>query len=180
MRLGELAHLRWKDVDFRHNLIHIQNQPDWTTKSRKPRVVPMHPVVKQILAETEATSFGAHAGGKGPRRESLSKNKPEDYIFATRSGKTIESYLRAEILRYAKKAKISANVKMFRSTFASNLVMSGVDIYVVSKILGRHDVKITEKHYAHLTPNYLNQSVNRLSFSASLGDRKQKTMTDQN
>ena len=145
MRLGELAHLRWKDVDFRHNLIHIQNQPDWTTKSLRPRVVPMHPTVKQIM-------------------ESLPRKKEQVYIFETDSGKTVESYLRSEILRYAKLAGVSANVKMFRSTFASNLVMSGVDIYVVSKILGHHDVKITEKHYAHLTPNFLNQSVSQLKF----------------
>ena len=145
MRLGELAHLRWKDVDFRHNLIHIQNQPDWTTKSYKPRVLPIHPTARQIL-------------------ESLPRNKSQEYIFATESGKTIESYIRAEILRYAKKAGVNANVKMFRSTFASNLVMSGVDIYAVSKLLGHHDVKITEKHYAHLTPNFLSASLARLNF----------------
>jgi integrase len=145
MRLGELAHLRWKDVDFRHNLIHIQNQPDWTTKSYKPRVIPMHPVARKILEE-------------------LAQKKPQGYVFQTVSGKTIESYIRAEILRYAKKAKVSANVKMFRSTFASNLVMSGVDIYTVSKLLGHYDVKITEKHYAHLTPDFLGHSVSRLNF----------------
>ena len=107
----------------------------------------MHPVVKKIL-------------------ESLpqDQDKSEGYIFATQSGKTIESYLRAEILRYAKLAKVTANVKMFRSTFASNLVMSGVDIYVVSKLLGHHDVKITEKHYAHLTPDFLSSSLTRLKF----------------
>ncbi|HNX69627.1 MAG TPA: tyrosine-type recombinase/integrase [Candidatus Omnitrophota bacterium] len=145
MRLGELAHLRWKDVDFRHNLIHIQNQPDWTTKSYKPRVIPVHPVARKMLEE-------------------LSQKKLQGYVFQTSSGKTIESYIRAEILRYAKKAKVSANVKMFRSTFASNLVMSGVDIYTVSKLLGHYDVKITEKHYAHLTPDFLSHSVSRLSF----------------
>lgn len=144
MRLGELAHLRWKDIDFRHNLIHIQNQPNWTTKSYKPRVIPMHQLVREIF-------------------ESLERGKPDEYIFETRNGKPIDSYLRAEILRYAKKAKVNANVKMLRSTFASNLVMNGVDIYAVSKLLGHHDVKITEKHYAHLTPDFLNQSITRLS-----------------
>jgi site-specific recombinase XerD len=59
---------------------------------------------------------------------------------------------------------------MFRSTFASNLVMSGVDIYAVSKLLGHHDVKITEKHYVHLTPDYLGQSIAHLNFSS--GERK--------
>ena len=145
MRLGELAHLRWKDVDFRHNLIHIQNQPDWTTKSHRPRVVPMHPTVKQIL-------------------EALPQDKPQEYVFETESGKTIESYIRAEILRYANAAGVNANIKMFRATFASNLVMSGVDIFAVSKLLGHHDVKITEKHYAHLTPNFLSASLARLNF----------------
>lgn len=144
MRMGELCHLRWKDVDFRHNQIVIQNRPDWTTKSYKPRVIPMHSVVKEILS---------------------SLPKEHDYVFITKTGKPIESYIRGEVLRYAKKAGVRANIKMFRSTFASNLVMSGVDVYTVSKILGHHDVKLTEKHYAHLTPNFLKQSVARLNFS---------------
>lgn len=143
MRLGELAHLRWEDLDYRHNLIHIQNQEGWTTKNRKPRVIPMHPTIREI--------FKVLPNG-------------HKYIFATNSGKTVESYIRAEILRYAKKAKVNANVKMFRSTFASNLVMNGADIYSVSKLLGHHDVKITEKHYAHLTPHFLGNSINKLVY----------------
>lgn len=145
MRLGELSHLRWEDVDFRHNLIHVQNQEDWKTKNYKPRVIPMHPIVHEIF--------------KGLPHE-------HKYVFPTGSGRPIESYIRSEILRYAKKAKVNANVKMFRSTFASNLVMTGVDIYTVSKLLGHYDVKITEKHYAHLTPDFLAHSISRLSFPA--------------
>lgn len=105
----------------------------------------MHPAARQIL-------------------ESLPRKKADDYVFKTQTGRSIESYIRGEILRYAKLAKVTANVKMFRSTFASNLVMSGVDIYAVSKLLGHHDVKITEKHYAHLTPDFLNSSLTRLKF----------------
>lgn len=146
MRLGELAHLRWQDVDFRHNLIHIRNQPDWNTKNHKPRVLPMHEIVRDVF---------------------IGLPKGHEYIFATKTGRPVESYIRAEVLRYAKKAKVNANIKMFRATFASNLVMNGADIYAVSKLLGHHDVKITEKHYAHLTPDYQQQSINRLSFSVA-------------
>lgn len=142
MRLGELSHLRWQDVDFRHNLIHIRNQPGWTTKSYKPRVIPVHPTVKEIM---------------------LALPRTHERVFPTKNGLTIESYIRSEVLRYAKKAGINANIKMFRSTFASNLVMNGADIFTVSKLLGHHDVKITEKHYAHLTPDYLSQSIIRLN-----------------
>ena len=143
LRLGELAHLRWKDVDFRHGLVHVQNQENWSTKNYKPRVIPMHEAAVKIF-------------------KSLPKKGSGEYVFATKSGKTVESYIRREIMDYATKAKVHANVKMFRATFASNLVMGGVDIYTVSKLLGHYDVKITEKHYAHLTPNFLSKSVSRL------------------
>jgi len=42
--------------------------------------------------------------------------------------------------------------------------MSGIDISAVSKLLGHSSVKMTEK-YAHLTPGYLRQIVERLTFS---------------
>ena len=143
MRLGELAYLRWKDIDFIHRLIHIQNRGDWTPKGHKPRVIPLHPVVEDIFL-------------------SLPRQDEQDYVLGTRSGKPIDSYLRWEILRCAKRVGVKANVKMFRSTFASNLVMSGVDIFTVSKLLGHYDVKITEKHYAHLTQNFLFDAIGRL------------------
>lgn len=144
MRLGELAHLRWIDIDFEHKAIQIQNQPDWTTKSYRPRLIPMHPVAEQIL-------------------KSLPRTEGQTYVIPSKSGRPMESYIRGEVLEYSQKAGIYANIKMFRSTFASNLVMSGVDIYSVSKLLGHHDVKITEKHYAHLTPNFLSDTITRLN-----------------
>lgn len=144
MRLGELTHLRWQDIDFQRKMLHVQNQPDWTTKSYKSRVIPMHPAVEHIL-------------------NTLPHKANQTYVFESRTGKTIEHYIRREIFRFSKKAGVHASVKMFRSTFASNLVMAGENIYAVSKLLGHHDVKITEKHYAHLTPNFLSETVSRLN-----------------
>lgn len=37
-----------------------------------------------------------------------------------------------------------------RHTFAGNLIASGVDLYVVSKMLGHRSIQITEAFYAHL------------------------------
>ena len=41
------------------------------------------------------------------------------------------------------------------------LVMAGVDLYTVSKLLGHHSLKMTER-YAHLAPDYLKKAVNTL------------------
>src|SRR3989338_1774184 len=154
MRLGEFLELRSADIDFRRKQIIIQNKEGWTTKNKKPRVIPMHSVVERILQ-------GLPKDGK--------------YVFPSESGNTLRSYIHQELSRYAKNAGIKANFKIFRSTFASNLVMSGVDIYAVSKLLGHHDVKITEKHYAHLTPDYLGKSITKLNFmSGKIIENKEK------
>ncbi len=40
-----------------------------------------------------------------------------------------------------------------RHTYASHLLMSGINIFTVSRWLGHSTVNVTEKHYGHLIPN---------------------------
>jgi site-specific recombinase XerD len=47
-----------------------------------------------------------------------------------------------------------------RHTFASRLVMSGVDIYTVNKLM-RHETLQVTKRYAHLADAHLQQAVER-------------------
>jgi integrase len=49
MRLGELAHLTWEDVDLQRRLITIQASTDWKTKTRKSRRVPIPDDLVAIL-----------------------------------------------------------------------------------------------------------------------------------
>ncbi len=142
MRYGELCHLQWSDIDFRRKQIIIQPKPDWNPKNFKKRILPMHPTVHDILSELPKES--------------------DSYLFPGDDGKTAEKGLRNRLYRVFVNAKVKANVKDLRSTFASNAVMSGLPIYTVSKLLGHHDVKITEKHYAHLAPDYMGNAITML------------------
>jgi len=41
----------------------------------------------------------------------------------------------------------------------STLAMRGVPLPVIAKQLGRADTRMTEKHYAHLSPNYIADTI---------------------
>ncbi len=143
IRYGELCYLEWSDIDFRHNQIIVQPKEHWSPKNRKKRALPIHPVAREILSRL-------------PRKDGIS------YVFPDCDGTCCYGGLRNRLYRVFSKAKVDCNVKDMRSTFASDSVMSGLPIYTVSKLLGHHDVKITEKHYAHLAPDYMGNAITML------------------
>jgi site-specific recombinase XerD len=48
-----------------------------------------------------------------------------------------------------------------RHTYASRLVMSGVDLYTVQKLMGHSTISMTER-YSHLAPDHLKKAVKML------------------
>jgi integrase len=48
---------------------------------------------------------------------------------------------------------------ILRHTHASHLAMQGVPMGVIAKQLGHADTRMTEKHYAHLAPNYVADTI---------------------
>ena len=64
-----------------------------------------------------------------------------------------------------KNAKISPAVSfhILRHTHGSTLAMKGVPMGVIAKQLGHADTRMTEKHYAHLAPSYVADTI-RASF----------------
>jgi integrase len=56
-----------------------------------------------------------------------------------------------------------------RHTYASRLAMRGVPLAVITQQLGHADTRMVEKHYGHLAPSYVADTVRarRLASSAS-------------
>jgi integrase len=50
---------------------------------------------------------------------------------------------------------------VLRHTHASILAMRGVPMAVIAKQLGHADTRMTERHYAHLAPNYVADTIRR-------------------
>ncbi|MEQ9567457.1 MAG: tyrosine-type recombinase/integrase, partial [Pseudomonadales bacterium] len=64
-----------------------------------------------------------------------------------------------------KVAKIKPAIRFhdLRHTHGSTLAMKGVPMAVISAQLGHSDTRMTERHYAHLSPSYVAETI-RASF----------------
>jgi len=136
MRQKELFNLEWQDIDFERNLITIRNKDSFTTKSKKFRVIPLPSRLKSIL-ESYRQQKGLCFNTTNQRR-----------IFA----------------RIIKKAGLKGiGWHSLRHTCASHLAMQGVDLYTIAQLLGHSSITVTQI-YAHLTKDYIKDSVERLNF----------------
>ncbi len=140
-RLGELLTLRWEDVDFRNGLLTPQAAYAKTGETRR---IPMNPVLTQALKELKVSADG---------RPHVCLSQKGGRYHSVRTA--FETALRR------------ADIKDFtfhdlRRTFASRLVMAGVDLTTVKELLGHKDIKMTLR-YAHLSQDHKRQAVNRLA-----------------
>jgi integrase len=135
LRLSEILHLDWTDIDFARGEIRVTNKEGWQTKTRSARVVPMSPPLPEIL---NAKKLAA-----GP-------------VFTTAGGKRYTRRNALRELQFAgKRAAIGREVtfNMCRHTFATTLVAAGVQLFAVSRWLGHTSTRVTEAHYAAFAPN---------------------------
>ena len=87
------------------------------------------------------------------------------YVFCAKDGGKLRTKLREKLIKVAKQAEIQDLTRLhtLRHTFASHLVMQGVDLPTVMKLMGHADIQTT-MIYAHLAPDHLADAVNKLTF----------------
>jgi integrase len=134
-RRNEALNLTWDDIDMERGKITFK-----VTKSGKSRVIPFNGALKEVLSSI-------------PRKG----EKPFQFqgTFVTHKFK---DYLRASGIKNQ-----SLKLHSLRHTFASHMIMEGVDVMTVSKMLGHSSISITEM-YAHLVPDHMKASIERLKF----------------
>jgi integrase len=146
MRLDEMLHLAWDDVDLEARLITIQRGRQGTVKGGRIRHVPILDAVLPVLRQRALRRAGAFLVFPG----SGGAKTPAQCAFKAalrRAG--LDTSLRWHDLRH---------------TGASWWVLSGGDIFRLSRILGHSSVTITQRVYAHLAPEAWQQDYHRLAF----------------
>jgi site-specific recombinase XerD len=140
MRAGEQFGLLWPQIDFEHKILTLPK-----TKNGRVRYIPLNAVALSALAVLNRTgdktgpvfpssrNFGnALQGARGWFRSALRDAKIDDYTWHCN-----------------------------RHTFASRLVMIGVDIRTVGELLGHRSLSMTMR-YSHLAPAHNAAAVDRL------------------
>lgn len=154
-RRGELAALRWVDIDFRagaHGVVYFRRS--WrrdTTKGKKERTVPLHPVLREALL-------------------AAAKRSKDELLFPAprRGGMRHTAWHTSELLRsIAKQAGVTlpegCTFHSLRKTFGTHLVLrTGGDMTAAQRLLGHADQKTTDTYYVGDDLSYLEEAVAQL------------------
>jgi integrase len=142
MRPGEVLGLEWSRVDLSRNLIYLgaDNQ-----KNGKMGSVPLNERARGSLLS------------RARFRATWCPSSP--WVFCNRKGERIASIKKgfASACRLAGLEDVHPHD--LRRTFGSWLVQAGVPIQPVSALLRHSDIRITDRVYAHLSPDSLRDAV---------------------
>ncbi len=139
MRKSEILNLKWEQADLRHGFILLD-----ITKNGERREIPINETLRGIL-------------------QGITRRLDIPYVFYNPiTGKPYTKDLKRSFQTALKKAGIKDfKFHDLRHTFASHLVMAGVDLTTVKELLGHKDIKMTLR-YAHLAPSHKVKAVDIL------------------
>ena len=155
MRRGELFGLRWQDVNFATGVITIPR-----AKHGEVRHIPMNDMARETL-------------------RSLPSRLRSEYVFASKVGTALnpQNFVNRVFGPAMNRAKVEDfRFHDLRHTFASRLVMAGVDLVTVKELMGHKDIRMTLR-YSHLSPEHLKGAVECLCKGINRGQTDTATDT---
>lgn len=137
-RKSEILNLTWNNVDLKHGFISLTE-----TKNGERRETPINDTLRGVL-------------------QGLTRRLDIPYVFHDAvTGKPYGDVKRSFHTALRRAGITDFRFHDLRHTFASHLVMAGVDITTVSRLLGHKSLTMTLR-YAHLAPAHMTKAVNIL------------------
>jgi integrase len=133
MRMSEQFGLTWDRVDFDRRKLFLD-----TTKNGESREVPMNKTVLALLTDLKAVKTGEFVFPTERKyKESRPLLNPRQWFEIVLERAKVDNFHWHDL----------------RHTFASRLVMKGIDLHTVSKLMGHKTLTVTQR-YAHLSPEH--------------------------
>lgn len=147
LRFGEIQRMEWSDVDLRHDMLTVRDDP----KHKPGGKIPLNPDVKAVLqARLDRRKGGTprvFPGVKGDERDCRSEF--ERIVRALGLNDGVTNRLQRVVFH------------TLRHTFASWLALAGTDIYRIKTLMRHKTLRMTER-YAHLIPDATRAAVHNL------------------
>jgi integrase len=167
MRRGELFGLRWEDIDWQHNVIHVRQALYWRYgKHIRPaegelfafidpksdssiREIDLSPTLKvELTARRDQKSMiTVSASGE------MSVKEPTGLVFCTTEGRPLDpdAFQKKQFTNAVIAAQIgSLRFHDLRHTFGSLKLEQGENIYYVQRQMGHSSIQVTIDIYGHL------------------------------
>lgn len=161
LRIGEAIALEWKDIDNKNNTITI-NKNVVEVKSKETE---KYVLEKQDSTKTDSsTRIIPMSNGAKECIKNLKKiNGDKKFIFASQTGKYISPSNFNRMFRGIQKAlkyKTVLGVHSLRHTFATLMLNKGIDVKIVSELLGHSNVSVTYNIYIHTIQSQKIKAIN--------------------
>ena len=137
MRRGEILGLKWEQVDLNHGFILLD-----TTKNGERREIPINGTLRKMFKNMPHSVESVH-------------------VFTDKDGNPYKSVKRRFSTALKKAGILDFRFHDLRHTFASHLIMAGIDLTSVKELLGHKSLKMTLR-YAHLASGHKMKAVNIL------------------
>ncbi|MBT0653755.1 site-specific integrase [Geobacter luticola] len=139
-RKEEVLGLKWEHVDLRHGRITLTE-----TKNGEKRMIPINSTLRETL-------------------QGIVRHISSPYVFCDAKGNRYNDIRKTFEKACKRIGRSGLHFHDLRHTYASQLVMLGVDLTTVSRLLGHKSLTMTLR-YSHLAPNHLDDAVERLAVS---------------
>lgn len=158
MRVGELVHLTWDDVDYQRNVILIRAKKEWKPKTGDARAIPMSDRVRSTIKAQPKRSQWVFTLPKTDRGDANGRQV---------SDRRLLEYLK----RVLKKLNLKGHLHTFRHSHISDAVARGVAIPVLRGWVGHVDPKTLEI-YTHISDQTAQDAMRRLSTKPNTSIRR--------
>lgn len=137
MRLSEIIHLQWNDIDLNKQIIHITNKVNFLTKTGECRDIPISNILLEILVAHKDKRYDGNVFGLN------------DYVFPNKKHNHFSKhYISRRFKKYVRKAGLDENYHFhsLRHSCISELFRRGADIYSLKELAGHSNIKTTERY----------------------------------
>jgi integrase len=149
LRVGELKHLTWDDVDYVNNVLHVRPKDGWKPKTGDQRAVPMSPRVRALLEGLPQDSTWVVTAPPSPK-------------YPNGDHQISERRLLKALKQILKNLGFKGHLHTFRHAFISRALTSGIPESVVRAWVGHVDADVI-RLYTHIADAASQAAMRRLT-----------------